>query len=136
MLLKLQRCKLILPHPWLLPNLLVRGTFWLCDSRIWDWIYVHIYWCVLWDHFWVECKMLLHFLGGYSFGEKAGKTTGKVLETTGSLGRSAWKIQKAMDPSYYMISKIAKNAPREWSYVLSNNICTGFGFSLALSRDL
>ncbi|CAN6811697.1 unnamed protein product [Brassica oleracea] len=48
-----------------------------------------------------------------SFGEKAGKTTGKVLETTGSLGRSAWKIQKAMDPSYYMISKIAKNAPRE-----------------------
>ncbi|KAL0717573.1 hypothetical protein Bca4012_066895 [Brassica carinata] len=48
-----------------------------------------------------------------SFGEKAGKTTGKVLETTGSLGRKAWKIQKAMDPSLSMISGVVKNAPRE-----------------------
>ncbi|CAH8332204.1 unnamed protein product [Eruca vesicaria subsp. sativa] len=46
-----------------------------------------------------------------SFGEKAGETTGKVLETTGSLGRKAWKIQKSMDPSLSMISGIVKNAP-------------------------
>ncbi|CAA7037195.1 unnamed protein product [Microthlaspi erraticum] len=48
-----------------------------------------------------------------SFGEKAGKTTGKVLETTGSLGRTAWKIQKALEPSFSLASEIAKNAPRQ-----------------------
>ncbi|KAF3573876.1 hypothetical protein F2Q69_00059159 [Brassica cretica] len=48
-----------------------------------------------------------------SFGESAGKITGKVLETTGSLGRIAWKIQKAMDPSFSMISGVVKNAERE-----------------------
>ncbi|KAJ4897713.1 Senescence/dehydration-associated protein-related [Raphanus sativus] len=48
-----------------------------------------------------------------SFGEKAGKTTGKVLETTGSLSRKAWKILKAQDPTYSMISGVVKNAPRE-----------------------
>ncbi|XP_033143248.1 senescence/dehydration-associated protein At4g35985, chloroplastic [Brassica rapa] len=47
------------------------------------------------------------------FGESAGKITGKVLETTGSLGRIAWKIQKAMDPSFSMISGVVKNAERE-----------------------
>ncbi|XP_013739505.3 senescence/dehydration-associated protein At3g51250-like [Brassica napus] len=48
-----------------------------------------------------------------SFGENAGKITGKVLETTGSLGRIVWKIQKAMDPSFSMISGVVKNAERE-----------------------
>ncbi|CAN7011646.1 unnamed protein product [Brassica rapa subsp. trilocularis] len=48
-----------------------------------------------------------------SFGENAGKITGKVLETTGSLGRIVWKIQKAMDPFFSMISGVVKNAERE-----------------------
>lgn len=48
-----------------------------------------------------------------SFGEKAGKTTGIILETTGSLGRTAWNIQKALEPTFSITSKIVKNAPRQ-----------------------
>ncbi|KAL1197475.1 Protein EARLY-RESPONSIVE TO DEHYDRATION 7 [Cardamine amara subsp. amara] len=48
-----------------------------------------------------------------SFGEKAGKTTGKILETTSSLSRTAWNIQKALDPSFSIASEIVKHAPKQ-----------------------
>ncbi|CAN8258537.1 unnamed protein product [Cochlearia groenlandica] len=48
-----------------------------------------------------------------SFGAKAGKATAKMLETSGSLGRTAWKIQKVLNPSISISSEIAKNAPTQ-----------------------
>ncbi|XP_023641346.1 protein EARLY-RESPONSIVE TO DEHYDRATION 7, chloroplastic [Capsella rubella] len=48
-----------------------------------------------------------------SFGENAGKATGKILETTGSLGRTAWNIQKSLEPTFLITSEIVKNAPRQ-----------------------
>ncbi|KFK39628.1 hypothetical protein AALP_AA3G268400 [Arabis alpina] len=51
-----------------------------------------------------------------SFGENAGKTTAKVLETSGSLGRTAWKIQKALDPSFAFTTEIVKNAPGQRNF--------------------
>ncbi|KFK39626.1 hypothetical protein AALP_AA3G268300 [Arabis alpina] len=48
-----------------------------------------------------------------SFGENAGGITAKVLETTGNLSRTAWTIQKTLDPTFAFTTEIVKNAPKE-----------------------
>uniref|UniRef100_A0A1J3D0S9 Senescence domain-containing protein n=1 Tax=Noccaea caerulescens TaxID=107243 RepID=A0A1J3D0S9_NOCCA len=48
-----------------------------------------------------------------SCGENVGNVTGKMLETTGNLGRVAWKIGKALEPTFSVAANIVKNAPRQ-----------------------